>query len=115
MVMPPSGTSDTVASFTFAMAERLWAAHRARVEPVEVVDAALAADREAAGFVGPRPEAFLHRLADRDVLALDLVGELDRLPDRLGDPGPLRIPEEPLERGQRPIEPERHDQVRRVV
>src|SRR6266540_5679372 len=109
IVMPPSGTSATAASLTFAISfSRLPAGSGPLgqvflVQPVEVVNAALAPHRVAPPVVGPRLEPLLDRFADRGVLPLDLVGELDRLPDRLPHAWRIQIAEEPLEHGERPV------------
>ena len=58
-----------------------------RQHAVEEVLAALAPHREAPGAIGPRAQAPLHRVADREVLVLDAVADVDRglVPrDRLG-------------------------------
>ena len=62
-----------------------------------MVDAVLTPDAEAPPIVGAGLQTLLHRLADGDVLELDLVGELHGLPD--GFPGfkSFRIGKEPLE------------------
>ena len=78
---------------------------------MEVVHAVLALGREPSRVVGARAQPLLHRLAHLDVLALDLVAERDRLAQ------PLELlrrkigVHEPLEDGERAIEPEREDGV----
>src|SRR5689334_2842460 len=93
--MPPSGISETDASRTFGTA--------------------LAPHRETADVVRPGLEPLLDGFADADVLALDLVGEVDGLPDRLLDRRAPGFAEEPLENRQRAAGRERHDEVRRKV
>src|SRR5215470_11528406 len=76
---------------------------------------ALTEDRVSTALVRLGAQTPLHRLANRDVLPLDFVGELDRLPQRLANLGAVRIREEPLEDGERPVMSKGKDYVGREI
>src|SRR5215472_5786906 len=88
---------------------------RSDEQSVEVVHAAFTEDRVSTALVRLRAQTPLHRLANRDVLPLNFVGELDRLLQRLANLGAVRIRKEPLEDGERPIMSKGEDYVGREI
>src|SRR3954453_7703129 len=77
------------------------------------MQAVLALRGIAAGVIRRGRQSALHRLANLDVLELDLVAERDRLVDLLAHR--IGIAEEPLEHRPRAALPEGEDEVRREI